>query len=177
YGSEDTVSPWSISWDTTSINDGTHVITASARDIAGNSSISSSTSVKVDNDIVAPSVSISHSPTNPNNTQSVTFTVNASDSSGIYEIKIYTDNVLRKTCSLVMACSWVGGPYAGNTTHTYYATAKDNSLKQNERRDPATGTKSFYVTAQQASSLIDTMQIQINEITRQLQEILKKIYQ
>jgi hypothetical protein len=46
---EDTTSPYSISWDSTSTTDGTHVLTATARDGAGNTITSSTVTVTIDN--------------------------------------------------------------------------------------------------------------------------------
>jgi hypothetical protein len=48
-GSEDTSSPYSINWDSTTVANGTHSITAVARDAAGNSTTSSSVSITVSN--------------------------------------------------------------------------------------------------------------------------------
>jgi hypothetical protein len=47
--SEDTVAPYSISWDTTTASEGTHDLTAVARDAAGNSTISAIVTITVDN--------------------------------------------------------------------------------------------------------------------------------
>jgi hypothetical protein len=51
-GAEDTSTPYSITWNTTSASEGTHTISAVARDAAGNTTQASAVSVKVDN--VAP---------------------------------------------------------------------------------------------------------------------------
>jgi hypothetical protein len=48
-GSEDTSSPYSISWDSFTVPNGTHTVTATARDAAGNSTTSSSVTVTVSN--------------------------------------------------------------------------------------------------------------------------------
>jgi|GEM_PF-5965821 len=48
-GSEDTSSPYSVSWDSTAVTNGTHSLTAVARDAAGNSTTSSAVSVTVNN--------------------------------------------------------------------------------------------------------------------------------
>ena len=48
-GAEKTGAPYSISWDTTTIANGTHAITAVARDAAGNTTTSSAVSVSVGN--------------------------------------------------------------------------------------------------------------------------------
>jgi hypothetical protein len=53
-GNEDTSSPYSVSWDTTSIGNGNHNLTAVARDAAGNSTTSTSVAVTVSNTTPPP---------------------------------------------------------------------------------------------------------------------------
>ena len=48
-GAEDTTAPYSVPWDTQTATDGTHTLTAVARDAAGNTSTSSSITVTVSN--------------------------------------------------------------------------------------------------------------------------------
>lgn len=48
-GAEDTSAPYSVSWDTSAATDGSHTLTAVARDSAGNSTTSASISVTVSN--------------------------------------------------------------------------------------------------------------------------------
>ena len=48
-GAEDTTAPYSVSWNTTTATNGTHTLTAIARDAAGNTTTSTSVSVTVDN--------------------------------------------------------------------------------------------------------------------------------
>ena len=50
-GSEDTTSPYSISWDTTAASNGSHLLTATARDAAGNQTTSASRTVTVINTV------------------------------------------------------------------------------------------------------------------------------
>ncbi len=55
FGAEDTSAPYSIPWDTASVSDGSHTITAVARDAAGNLSAPSATvTVTVDNNAPPP---------------------------------------------------------------------------------------------------------------------------
>src|SRR5436309_439553 len=63
-GAEDTSSPYSVSWDTTAAGNGSHTLTAQARDAAGNASTSSAVTVSVanSNDTTPPTVAIT-SPT------------------------------------------------------------------------------------------------------------------
>src|SRR3989442_1281291 len=48
-GSEDTASPYSVSWNTTTVANGSHSLTAVARDAAGNRTTSSAVTVTVSN--------------------------------------------------------------------------------------------------------------------------------
>jgi hypothetical protein len=51
-GSEDTTSPYSVSWNTTSVSDGSHTLTAVARDASGDTTTSSPVVVTVSNVVV-----------------------------------------------------------------------------------------------------------------------------
>lgn len=46
---EDKVAPYAISWDTSKVSDGSHTLTATARDAAGNTATSAAITVKTDN--------------------------------------------------------------------------------------------------------------------------------
>ncbi len=77
---EDIVSPYVISWDTTTVADGIHTLTAVARDAAGNSTTTSSTSVTVDN--TPPSLSLgSPSGSLASSTTSTTLSITTDESS------------------------------------------------------------------------------------------------
>src|SRR4029079_12209639 len=85
---EDTASPYSISWNSNLTANGTHTLTAVARDTAGNLTTSAPIVVSVFNaDIVAPSVSIS----SPLNTATVRGVVNvtatATDNQGVAAVQ------------------------------------------------------------------------------------------
>src|SRR5207247_1366393 len=65
-GAEDMTAPYSLSWDTTTAPNGTHTLTAVARDAAGNTATSATVTVTVSNtapDTTPPVVSIT-APTN-----------------------------------------------------------------------------------------------------------------
>jgi len=82
-GSEDTSSPYSVSWNTTGASEGNHVLTAVARDDNGNLGYSSSITVIVDNQVdVAPTVSISGPANNSTVSEMVTVSATASDTNG-----------------------------------------------------------------------------------------------
>ena len=55
-GAEDTVSPYSVPWDTTTATNGTHFLTAVARDTAGGTGTATTVAVTVANDLTAPTV-------------------------------------------------------------------------------------------------------------------------
>jgi glucose/arabinose dehydrogenase len=55
-GAEDTSSPYAVSWDTTTASNGSHALTARARDAAGNTTMSAAVAVTVSNVIPPPGV-------------------------------------------------------------------------------------------------------------------------
>ena len=55
FGAPNTVAPYSVSWNTTTVTNGSHTITAVARDAAGNSRTSAAAAVTVSNSVAAPS--------------------------------------------------------------------------------------------------------------------------
>jgi concanavalin A-like lectin/glucanase superfamily protein/Big-like domain-containing protein len=56
-GSEDTSSPYSVSWNTATASNGSHTLTARARDAAGNQTTSSAITVSVSNTATVPTLS------------------------------------------------------------------------------------------------------------------------
>ena len=59
-GAEDTTSPYSVTWDSTSATNGSHILTAVARDSAGNSATATTVSVTADNADNTPSLGVGH---------------------------------------------------------------------------------------------------------------------
>ena len=91
----DAASPYSFSWDTTSAANGTHTLTATASDAAGNTA-STSISVTVNNvvDNTAPVVTIT-SPVNGGSVSGmISITVTATDAVGVVKVESYVDGVL-----------------------------------------------------------------------------------
>ncbi len=83
-GAEDTTSPWSISWNAPASGTGTHVLTAIARDGAGNTTTSASVSVTVSTPNTPPNGTI-NTPASDLSVQagdSVTFTGTGTDPDG-----------------------------------------------------------------------------------------------
>src|SRR5204863_22354 len=56
-GAEDATSPYSTSWDTTTASNGSHTLTAVARDAAGNTATCAAVTVSLGNDTTAPVIS------------------------------------------------------------------------------------------------------------------------
>ncbi|HYR12604.1 MAG TPA: N,N-dimethylformamidase beta subunit family domain-containing protein, partial [Mycobacterium sp.] len=75
-GVEDAAAPYSVSWNTTTASNGSHTLTAVARDAAGNRTTSAPVTVTVFNDTTPPSVTINQaaSQADPTNSSPINFT-------------------------------------------------------------------------------------------------------
>jgi hypothetical protein len=123
-GAQDTTPPYSISWNTSSTNDGDHVLTARARDAANN--VASSAQVKVTVDKSPPDVTIT-GPTNTNVADMVNITANASDNVEVAAVQFQVDNVDRQTdTTRPYAMAWDSRTVA-NGPHTITARARDTA--------------------------------------------------
>ena len=127
-GSEDTTSPYSITWDTTTASNGSHSLTAVARDAAGNTTTSSTVNVTVSNsDTIAPTVSI----TTPSNGAtvsgaSVTVSATASDNVGVSGVQFKLDgaNLGSEDTTSPYSITW-DTTTASNGSHSLTAVARD----------------------------------------------------
>jgi hypothetical protein len=81
-GAEDVTAPFSTTWNTTTVTDGNHTLTARARDAAGNVTTSAGVIVTVSNDSQAPTISIT-TPAPGNVSGSINVTANANDNIGV----------------------------------------------------------------------------------------------
>jgi archaellum component FlaF (FlaF/FlaG flagellin family) len=80
-------------------------------------------------DNTPPTVSVTHTPSSPKDSETVTFTANAADTIGLSSMEIFVDGQKVKTCSvsgLNAVCQITAGPYMAGT-HTYYARAIDTT--------------------------------------------------
>ena len=128
-GGEDTAAPYSVTWNTTLSAQGTHTLTAVARDAAGNRTTSNPVSVIVNNpntDTTAPTVSI----TAPENGTTVsgtqTLTATANDNVGVVGVQFKLDgaNLGAEDTSAPYSINWdTSGVATG--THTLTAVARD----------------------------------------------------
>ena len=126
-GAEDTVSPFSISWNTTTANSGSHTLTARARDAAGNTTTSGGVTVTVNNDATAPTVSVTAPSAGANvSGTSVTVAATATDNVGVVGVQFLLDGVAlgAEDTSAPYSTSW-DSTTASNGSHTLTARARD----------------------------------------------------
>jgi hypothetical protein len=126
-GAEDTQSPWSFSWNTTTTSNGNHTLKAVAKDAAGNSTTSADVIVQVNNiqDTEAPTVGIS-SPAGGNVSGIITITAAANDNVGVTGVQFLLDgvNLNGEDTQAPYSISWNSGTVI-NGPHTLSARAKD----------------------------------------------------
>src|SRR5262252_4057420 len=96
-GAEDTASPYSVSWNTTGVANGSHTLTATARDAAGNRTTSAAVTVTVNNgpppDTTPPSVNITAPANGATVSGTVTVSASASDNVGVVGVQFFADGV------------------------------------------------------------------------------------
>ena len=90
-GSEDRAEPFEVSWDTLTASNGTHTLTAVARDASGKET-TASVVVTVANDATAPAVAIT-SPAAGNVSGTVTIAATATDDIGVAGVQFLVDGV------------------------------------------------------------------------------------
>jgi hypothetical protein len=130
-GAEDTVTPYSVSWNTAGAGNGSHTLTATARDAAGNRTTSAAITVTVNNapppDTTPPTVSITAPANGATVSGTVTVTASAADNVGVVGVQFQLDgttNLGAEDTSAPYSVSWNTAGVA-NGTHTLTATARD----------------------------------------------------
>jgi hypothetical protein len=124
----DTASPYTFSWNTTTVANGSYTLTAKAYDAAGNVGQSANVSVTVSNtvaDTTVPTVSIS-APTSGatvNGTASVSVT--ASDNVGVIKVEFYVNGALQATDTASPYTFGWNTTTVANGTYTLTAKAYD----------------------------------------------------
>src|SRR5207302_6216721 len=81
-------------WNSTTASNGTHTLTAKARDAAGNTTTSAAVSVTVSNtasDTQPPAVSVTAPTAGATVSGTTTVTANASDNGGVVGVQFYVD--------------------------------------------------------------------------------------
>jgi chitodextrinase len=124
-GQEDTVAPYSLMWNTTTVSDGMHQISARARDVAGNTAVSGSVSIRVDN--LPPSGSITiNGGANYTKSATVTLSLAATDvGSSVTEMRFSNGGTYSLPESFAVTKSWTLS--AGNGGKTVSVQFKDAS--------------------------------------------------
>ena len=88
-GAADTTSPYSLSLDTTTLSNGSHTLSAVARDAAGNTRTSANVTITVDN--AAPTVAISAPANGATLSGTTTITATASDNVAVQNVQFLVD--------------------------------------------------------------------------------------
>ncbi|MBL7742965.1 MAG: DUF4082 domain-containing protein [Chitinophagaceae bacterium] len=172
-GAEDVTSPYSISWNTTTITDGLHTLTARARDAAGNITTSAGVVVTVQNnppDTEFPVVSIT-APAAGNVSGTVNVTANATDNVGVVGVQFLLNgaNLGSEDLATPYAVSWntttvVNGTYtltarardaAGNITTSAGVVVTVNNI-------PDTQAPTVSITAPAAGTVTGTINVNAN---------------
>jgi len=132
-GTEDTAAPYSVSWNTTSASNGSHTLTAVARDAAGNVSPVSAVTVTVNNappppppDTTPPTVSITAPASGATVSGTTSVTASASDNVGVVGVQFRLDgsNLGAEDTTAPYSVSW-NTTTTGNGSHTLTAVARD----------------------------------------------------
>jgi hypothetical protein len=96
-GAEDVVAPFEVEWDPRPSGNGPHVLTAVARDSAGNQTTSAPVNVTVETDVTPPAVAIASPAVGTIVSSPMTVLVNAADPGGIERVELHVDGVLAGT--------------------------------------------------------------------------------
>jgi hypothetical protein len=130
-GAEDTSAPYSVSWNTTTAANGTHTLTAVARDAAGNTTTSTAVTVTVSNttgggDTTSPTVAITGPAGGATVSGTAQVSASASDNVGVVGVQFKLDgaNLGAEDTSAPYAVSW-NTTTAANGTHILTAVARD----------------------------------------------------
>ncbi|MGZ8222648.1 MAG: Ig-like domain-containing protein, partial [Methylobacter sp.] len=133
-GAEVTAAPYSLAWDTTTVLDGSHSLTAVARDAAGNTATSSIVSVTVNNpvaDTILPTVSLTAPASGASVSGSVPVSADAADNIGIVGVQFKLDgvNLDVEDTTAPYSVSW-NTTAAANGNYTLTAVARDAAGNQ-----------------------------------------------
>jgi hypothetical protein len=128
-GSADTTSPYNFSWSSTSVANGSHTLTAVAKDSSGNTATSAAVKVTVNNPVASTlTVMITSPAASATVSGTVSVAATATDSVTISSVQLQVDgaNVGSADTSSPYSFSWVTTSYA-NGSHALTAIAKDSS--------------------------------------------------
>src|SRR5207245_2141964 len=125
-GGEDTSSPYSVSWNTISASDGSHTLTAVARDQFGIPWTSEPVTVTVSNDTTPPTVSITSPASGATVFRTITVTASAFDNVGVVGVQFQLDglNAGAELTAAPYSVPW-NTTSSSNGSHTITAVARD----------------------------------------------------
>ena len=124
-GAEVIAAPYSVSWNTLTVPNGTYTLTAIARDAAGNTATSAGVIVTVNNDTQIPTVSIT-APAAGNVTGTMNVSANASDNVGVAGVQFLLNGVNLGTEDIAAPYSVSSNTLTvPNGTYTLTAIARD----------------------------------------------------
>ena len=128
-GAEDTVSPYGVTWDSTALANGSHSVTAVARDAAGNTTTSQTVAVTTNNTVAdnqAPTVSVTAPAAGASVSGSVSLAATASDNVGVAGVQFRVDgvNVGAEDTVSPYGVTWDSTALA-NGSHSVTAVARD----------------------------------------------------
>ena len=132
-GSEDISAPYSVSWNTATVPNGAHTLTARARDAAGNQTISSpiTVNVSVTPDSTPPTITLTSPANGSSSSGTATVSANASDNIGVAGVQFIVDgvNLGSEDTSAPHSVSW-NTATVSNGAHTLTARARDGAGNQ-----------------------------------------------
>ena len=153
-GAEDTTSPYSISWNTTTAANGTHTLVARARDVTGNTALSAPVTVNVANVTAATPAFVQVNAATPQTNQStVSVTYTSAQVAGDTNIlAIGWNNATSNITSVTDS--------AGNIYQLAVPTARGNGLSQaiyyaSNIKAAAAGTNTVTVTFNASTPFVD----------------------
>ncbi|UFS69117.1 Ig-like domain-containing protein [Geomonas sp. RF6] len=120
-----TTAPYSFTWNTASVANGSYTLTAKAYDAAGNIGRSGTVTVTVSNDKTAPSVSLTSPVAGTKVGGTVAVTAAATDNVGVGKVSFFVNGVLKSTDTTApYSYSWTTTAFA-NGSYTLTAKAYD----------------------------------------------------
>jgi hypothetical protein len=124
---DDTKSPYSTTWNTTSASDGPHTLTATARDAAGKTTTASRAVTVENTDTDGPLVGVTAPAAGATVTGVLAVTANAGDPSGVSQVQFKVDgaNIGPADTSAPYSTQW-GSINVANGSHTLTAVARDS---------------------------------------------------
>ncbi len=128
-GTEDTTSPYSVSWNTTSATAGAHALTARARDAASNSTLSAGVTVTVPAaDGTPPTVSITSPSANAQVSDIISVTADAADNVAVSGVQFFVDGASTgvEDTAAPYVLTW-DTRTASNGAHSLTARARDGA--------------------------------------------------